>query len=152
MTFPKSFQVAGETARRNADVQGDGPLAFLPIWGIFIGTLLLVLLSVEGGYRWARYKQKRSEQEKEAPVSAMVGSLTARRRLREQLSSRNSLRCAGTPRRCSIGDSSSVEILGMELCPREHCHSQGGHTLRLQAYRHRYPGFFAWEKPLLSSF
>jgi len=55
-------------------MQGDGPLAFLPFWGIFIATLLLVLLSVEGGYRWARYKQKRSEQEKEAPVGAMVGA------------------------------------------------------------------------------
>jgi hypothetical protein len=55
-------------------MQGDGPLAFLPLWGIFIATLLLVLLSVEGGYRWARYKQKRSEQEKEAPVGAMVGA------------------------------------------------------------------------------
>jgi len=66
--------VAGETARRNADMQGQGPFASLPLWGIFIATLLLVLFSVEGGYRWARYKQKRSEQEKEAPVGAMVGA------------------------------------------------------------------------------
>jgi hypothetical protein len=55
-------------------MQGDGPIASLPLWGIFIVTLLLVLFSVEGGYRWARYKQKRSEQEKEAPVGAMVGA------------------------------------------------------------------------------
>jgi hypothetical protein len=55
-------------------MQGDGPLAFLPLWGIFIVTLLLVLLSMEGGYRWARYKQRRSELEREAPVGAMVGA------------------------------------------------------------------------------
>ena len=51
-----------------------GLFAAIPLWGIFIVTLLLVLLSVEGGYRWAKYKQKRSEQEKEAPVGAMVGA------------------------------------------------------------------------------
>jgi hypothetical protein len=55
-------------------MQGDNLLGFLPLWGIFVGTLLVVLLSVEGGYRWARYKQKRSEKEKEAPVGAMVGA------------------------------------------------------------------------------
>ena len=55
-------------------MQGDNPLASLPLWGIFIVTLLLVLFSVEGGYRWARYKQKRSKKEKEAPVGAMVGA------------------------------------------------------------------------------
>ena len=55
-------------------MQGAGVFASLPIWGIFVVTLLVVLLSVEGGYRWARCKQKRSEQEKEAPVGAMVGA------------------------------------------------------------------------------
>ncbi len=55
-------------------MQSDGLFDFVPLWGVFIGTLLLVLLSVEGGYLWARYK-KRSEVEKEAPVGAMVGAL-----------------------------------------------------------------------------
>lgn len=55
-------------------MSGDGPLAFLPIWGIFLATLLFVLLAVEAGYRWARHKQARTEQEKEAPVGAMVGA------------------------------------------------------------------------------
>jgi len=55
-------------------MQGDNPFASLPLWGIFIGTLLLVSLSVEGGYRWATYKQNHSEKEKEAPVGAMVGA------------------------------------------------------------------------------
>src|SRR4051794_28511551 len=58
---------------RKANMQGDGPFSQIPIWGVFIGTLLLVLVSVEAGYRWARYQQTRSQQEKEAPVGAMVG-------------------------------------------------------------------------------
>lgn len=46
----------------------------LPIWGVFFGTLLLVLVSVEAGYRWARQRQQQREREKEAPVGAMVGA------------------------------------------------------------------------------
>jgi hypothetical protein len=49
-------------------------LADLPLWGIFVGTLLLVLASVEVGYRLARQRQKVHELEKEAPVGAMVGA------------------------------------------------------------------------------
>lgn len=51
-----------------------GLFDLLPIWGVFIATLLIVLLSVEGGYQWARHKH-RSEVEKEAPVGAMVGAI-----------------------------------------------------------------------------
>ena len=51
----------------------------LPFWAIFIGTLLLVLLAVEGGYSWARYRRQHSakerEREKEAAVGAMVGTV-----------------------------------------------------------------------------
>lgn len=49
-------------------------LADLPLWGVFVGTLLLVLASVEVGYRLARQRQKVHELEKEAPVGAMVGA------------------------------------------------------------------------------
>jgi len=55
-------------------MQSEGLRAAIPIWGVFLVTMLLVLLSVEGGYRWARHKQQRAEQEKEAPVGAMVGA------------------------------------------------------------------------------
>ncbi len=52
--------------------------ASAPFWAIFIGTLLVVLLAVEGGYSWARYRRERSakerEHEKEAAVGAMVGT------------------------------------------------------------------------------
>lgn len=53
---------------------GDGLLDALPLWGLFLATLMLVLLSVEGGYRLGRYRHEASEKEKEAPVGAMVGA------------------------------------------------------------------------------
>jgi len=55
-------------------MHGSGPLDALPIWGLFMAILVLVLLSVEGGYRLGRYRRSRTEQEKEAPVGAMVGA------------------------------------------------------------------------------
>src|ERR1043166_2777816 len=50
------------------------PLDALPLWGLFIVILLVVLLSVECGYRLGKYRRSRSEQEKEAPVGTMVGA------------------------------------------------------------------------------
>src|SRR5215475_10613746 len=55
-------------------MQSSGPLDALPLWGLFLAILLLVLLSVEGGYRLGKYRRSRSEEEKEAPVGAMVGA------------------------------------------------------------------------------
>jgi len=46
----------------------------LPLWGLFIVVLLIVLLSIEGGYRLGRYRLNRSAHEVEAPVGAMVGA------------------------------------------------------------------------------
>jgi len=45
-----------------------------PVWGIFVGTLLLVFASIELGFRWASSRQRNRELEKEAPVGAMVGA------------------------------------------------------------------------------
>ena len=53
---------------------GNGPLDALPLWALFMAILLLVLLAIEGGYRLGQYRRSRSEQEKEAPVGAMVGA------------------------------------------------------------------------------
>jgi hypothetical protein len=68
----------GSRRRGEAGVTGGESIRMLPIWGVFIGTLLLVLLSIDLGYRWARHKQRlwaaTDEQEKEAPVGAMVGA------------------------------------------------------------------------------
>jgi hypothetical protein len=48
----------------------------LPIWGLFLLVLLVVLISIEVGYRRGRIVQQREvgKQEKEAPVGAMVGA------------------------------------------------------------------------------
>jgi hypothetical protein len=49
-----------------------------PIWLVFVGTVLVALLAVELGYRRGRFRQHRAsradDQEKEAPVGAMVGT------------------------------------------------------------------------------
>jgi len=55
-------------------MRGEPFLDVLPIWGVFLCTLLLVLLSVEGGYRLGRRRHQRSPEEKEGPVGAMVGA------------------------------------------------------------------------------
>lgn len=46
----------------------------LPLWALFPLIVVFVLLSIDGGYRLGRYRHSRSDQEKEAPVGAMVGS------------------------------------------------------------------------------
>jgi membrane protein YdbS with pleckstrin-like domain len=48
-------------------VQSSGPLDALPLWGLFVVILLVVLLSVECGYRLGKYRRSRHEQEKEVP-------------------------------------------------------------------------------------
>ena len=55
-------------------MQSYAPLDALPLWGFFVAVLVLVLASVEGGYRLGRSRRKRSEGEVEAPVGAMVGA------------------------------------------------------------------------------
>jgi len=55
-------------------MQSYGPLDGIPLWAFFGAVLVLVLLSVEGGYRLGRSRRKRSEGEVEAPVGAMVGA------------------------------------------------------------------------------
>jgi hypothetical protein len=55
-------------------VQIAGPIDALPLWALFIVILLVVLLSVEFGYRLGKYRRSRHEQEKEAPLGTMVGA------------------------------------------------------------------------------
>jgi hypothetical protein len=55
-------------------MSAQGLFVAIPLWGVFIATLLLVLLAVEGGYHWAR-STHRSTVEQVAPVGAMVGAL-----------------------------------------------------------------------------
>ena len=55
-------------------MESNGPLDALPLWGVFVAILIVVLLSVECGYRLGRYRRHRHEQEKETPVGTMVGA------------------------------------------------------------------------------
>jgi hypothetical protein len=55
-------------------MQTNGPIDALPLWALFISILLVVLLSVEFGYRLGKYRRSRREEEKEAPLGTMVGA------------------------------------------------------------------------------
>src|SRR6201982_47404 len=55
-------------------MENNAPLDALPLWALFIVILLVVLLSVECGYRLGKYRRSRHEQEKDAPVGTMVGA------------------------------------------------------------------------------
>jgi hypothetical protein len=46
-----------------------GPLDLLPIWGVFLATVAVVHLAVEGGFRLGQYRHRRSEQDANAPLS-----------------------------------------------------------------------------------
>jgi hypothetical protein len=52
----------------------SGLLDFLPLWALFLVTLALTRLAVEAGYQLGQYRRRRSADEKEAPVGAMVGA------------------------------------------------------------------------------
>jgi hypothetical protein len=56
-------------------MQTNGPIDALPLWALFISILLVVLLSVEFGYRLGKYRRSRREEEKEAPLGTMVGAM-----------------------------------------------------------------------------
>ena len=51
-----------------------GPLDPFPLWTILPLTVVLAVLSVELGYRLARYRLQRDELEKESPLGGMVGA------------------------------------------------------------------------------
>ena len=55
----------------------SGAIDFLPIWGIFLATAAVVLLSIEGGYRVGIYRRRRSEHEDRPPVGEMVAATLA---------------------------------------------------------------------------
>jgi hypothetical protein len=47
----------------------------VPIWALFVGTIVAVLASIELGYLLGQYMHRRSEDEKESPVSAIAGTV-----------------------------------------------------------------------------
>ena len=53
---------------------GQEPFDWLPLWALFGATVALILLVVEAGFRVGRWRQRRAEHEREAPVGAVVGA------------------------------------------------------------------------------
>jgi hypothetical protein len=49
----------------------------VPLWLLFVGTTLLIVAAIEVGYRIGRTAHRKSEDEKEAPVSAIAGTVLA---------------------------------------------------------------------------
>lgn len=54
-------------------MQGIEPLDLVPLWALLVGIVLMVLLSVEGGYRLGRLRARQAH-EMEMPVGEMVAS------------------------------------------------------------------------------
>jgi hypothetical protein len=55
----------------------EGPLDLLPIWGVFVATVAVVLLAIDGGFRLGQYRRRRSQLEDRPPVGEMVAATLA---------------------------------------------------------------------------
>ncbi len=47
----------------------------IPIWALFVATIIVVMVAIEVGYRLGHAAHTRSEDEKESPVSAIAGAI-----------------------------------------------------------------------------
>lgn len=47
----------------------------IPVWAIFVLTIIVIMIASEVGYRMGRSAHRRSEDEKESSVTAIVGSI-----------------------------------------------------------------------------
>jgi hypothetical protein len=56
---------------------GSSLLDALPFAAVFVVVLLAILAAADAGYRFGRYRRARTDEEKEAPVGAMVGATLA---------------------------------------------------------------------------
>lgn len=54
-----------------------GPRDLLPIWAVFLITVAVVLLAIEGGFRLGQYRRRCSELEDKPPVGEMVAATLA---------------------------------------------------------------------------
>src|SRR6478672_11780486 len=52
----------------------NGPLDAISLWGVFVLTVALVLLAVEGGFQFGRRRHARVADEQAGPVGTMVSS------------------------------------------------------------------------------
>jgi hypothetical protein len=51
------------------------PLDVVPLWGLFLSSVVILWLALEAGYRIGRWRHERIADEKELPVGAMVASI-----------------------------------------------------------------------------
>ncbi len=58
-------------------MEHGGPIDVLPIWSVFLATVAVVLLAIEGGFRLGQYRRRRSEREDRPPVGEMVAATLA---------------------------------------------------------------------------
>lgn len=58
-------------------MQRDGTIELLPIWGVFLVTVAVALLAIEGGFRLGRSRRRRSELGDRPPVGEMVAATLA---------------------------------------------------------------------------
>src|SRR5215510_4285338 len=49
----------------------------VPILALFVATIIIVMLPMEGGYRLGRMEHRLSKQEKESPVAAIAAAVLA---------------------------------------------------------------------------
>jgi hypothetical protein len=47
----------------------------LPMWAVFAGTIVVVMVAIEAGYLLGQAMHRRSDEEKESPVSAIAGAI-----------------------------------------------------------------------------
>jgi hypothetical protein len=59
------------------DLLASQPLEFLPLWAVYILTVLLLLLAFEGGYALGKVWERRQPDKAESSVSALSGATLA---------------------------------------------------------------------------
>lgn len=48
---------------------------YIPLWFVLLGTVCMVLVVIEGGYRLALYRKKHWEKGNDAPIGSVIGSM-----------------------------------------------------------------------------
>ena len=56
-------------------MQGHEPLDVLPLWAVVGTTLVVILLAVEGGFLFGKWRQRRGAHERETPVGEIVAAV-----------------------------------------------------------------------------
>jgi hypothetical protein len=55
-------------------MQDSSLLDPLPLWGVFLATVAVILISIDAGYRLGNYRRRRSQREDKSPLGEMVAA------------------------------------------------------------------------------